>query len=573
MAVLFDGATLITPAVATAIDDSAMFPMANPAGNVLVLIGESAGGIPKKPVRLRSPMAAARLLRSGPLCDAAKRAFAPSAETGAPASVVVVRVDPAVQASLTLAAADDTPLLVLKSSDYGSVTNSLEVRIEDGSLRGKRVSIRQANAVYHRDNVGAEVMAFSYSGAEASAQVVVGAGTLALEAPVGTVLREYTLSDWATVSSLAEAVNSSFGTDWSVVIPDGQERVEPRHLDATDGADAQGATAKLTNHAHAVLRYFTSNPEVMIDAELVTAGYLATPKNIDWTSLTGGLNGNVETTDWEEAMASIAEIEAHWVVPLSANPAVWDLTAAHVEWASSMKRERRAFVGGSSGITAAQALLDARSLNSDRVAYVWPGIYEYDYETRETTLQPPYMAAVYVAAGFAAINPGATMSRKPISAAGTELIVREPTDTDALLDGGVLPLVQTDAGVLVSKAVSTWVTDDRYNRREVSVGAAVDYVARAVRENLASLLGERAAPEILTRARSRLESILADLSVAPPIGPGILVGDEASPSYRNIELSMDADILRVSFECSPVLPINYVLVGISVSPYSGTSVA
>ncbi|MCK7579796.1 MAG: hypothetical protein MZV65_31645 [Chromatiales bacterium] len=48
--------------------------------------------------------------------------------------------------------------------------------------------------------------------------------------------------------------------------------------------------------------------------------------------------------------------------------------------------------------------------------------------------------------------------------------------------------------------------DNRYNRREVSVGAAVDYVARAVRASLEQFLGQRGSAEVIPRARNRLES-------------------------------------------------------------------
>jgi len=569
MPVIFNGRYLITPTVASAIDDSEMFPPANPSGNVLALIGEAAGGVPKTPIRLRSPLHAQQVLRSGPLYEAALRAFAPSSATGSPAVILAVRVDPATQSTAALKDAAGNEIMLLKSSDYGTHTNALELRLEPGSKGGYRVSVRQNGQVYYRDNIGAEVLDLQYVGTEASASFSVAAGKLRLEAPVGTLVREYHLEDWANAAALAEAMAGAL-PDWTVTLKRGQERFEPSRFDALAVTDAKAAATTLTGHAWAVYNHINSSSEIFISAEWAAALPVSAPEMTSWTQLTGGINGNVVPTDWEDALSALHEVEAHWLVPLTDNAAIWDMVVAHCDFLSSNKRERRAFVGAGTGISAEQASAHALSLNSDRVGYVWPGIYEHDAVTREMQLKPAYQAAVHLAASFASLNPGTTMSRKSISVAGAEVLLREPTDTDALIQSGVCALVQTEQGVIVSQAVTTWLQDERYNRREMSVGAAVDYVVRTVRANLEPFLGDRASPDIIPRATNRLVSILNDLSVSPPSGPGILVGAQ---SYRNIQLTLNGDALSVSFECSPVIPINYVLVGISVTPFRSASSA
>jgi hypothetical protein len=568
MSVLFNGSTLVTPAVETSIDDSAMYPIANPYGNVLALIGESAGGTPKKATRVRSPQHAKQLLRSGPLYEAAVRAFAPSPEAGSPASILVVRVDPAVQATLTLNDADEAPSIALSATDYGAHTSSIEVRLEAGSRLGYRLSVRQDSVVATRDNVGSENINLQYTGTEADAAIDIAAGVLTLKAPADTVAKTYNLNEWANVAALAEAINGM--SDWAASVPRGQERFEPENLDKQTFADAKTAAVTVTGHAYEVVKFLQSASEIWLDAALADA-QVAAPALLPWTTLSGGVNGNVVALDWENAFAALHEVEAHWLVPLTDDAAVWDMCAAHCDYLSEQKRERRAFVGADTGVTAEQAAVHALAINSDRVGYVWPAIYEQDSVTRQPVLKPAYLAAVNLAASFASMNPGETMSRKALSVYGAEVQLREPADTDVLIDSGVIALVQGTKGVIVSQAVSTWQVDDRYNRREISTGAATDYVARAVRANLEPLLGTRASPEAIPRAASRVESILSDLSVAPPSGPGVLVGDGASPPYKNIVVELEGDVMRVSFECSPVIPINYVLVGISISPYAGSS--
>lgn len=569
MSTFFNGSYLVTPDVVSAVDDSLMYPAGLPSGNVLALIGESTGGKPKTAIRLRSPIHALRALRSGPLLDAAIRAFAPASVAGSPAAVLVVRVDPAIQSGAALKNAANTAVINLKSTDYGAHTNGLEVRLEPGSRTGFRVSVRQDGVVYFRDNIGLDAVNVQYVGGAETAAVKVEAGNLVLEAPAGTAVKTYILQEWSSIAALVEAITASMA-DWEFTVERGAERFRPERLDKVNLADVKTTAGSLTGNAWSVVHYFNSNSEILIDAEYASTAPVESPVVCNWTPLSGGLNGNVLPTDWEEALSALHEIEAHWLVPLTDNPGIWDMTAAHCDYLSARKRERRAFVGADTGVTDEQAKNHAFGINSDRVAYVWPGVYEYDPITRELSLKPAYLAAVNVAAAFACLNPGTTMSRKALSVAAAEVLLKEPTDTDDLLESGVLPLVQNEAGVIVSQAVTTWQMDDRYNRREVSVGAAVDYVSRTVRQALQPLLGERASPEVLPRARSRLTSVLDDLSVPPPNGPGTLVGDGDNPSYRHISLEIDGDILHVGFECSPVIPINYVLIGISVSPWRGT---
>lgn len=567
MAVLFNGRVLITPTVETAIDDTPMYPNANPYGNVLALIGECDGGTPKRPTRLRSTTHAKQLLRSGPLYDAALRAFAPSSASGSPAQIWVVRVDPAVQSSLELFDASGNLCMTVRSTDYGNHTKSLELKIDAGSKSGYKIQIRQDGVVYATDNVGAHVLDVAYTGAAADASVSVSGGLLHLEAPIGNLVRSYTLFDWNNAAALAESIDGL--SDWDCTVKRGQERFKPERLDRCTG-NPKGVPFNVNGDAWKIAEFLGSAVEILLDVEL-EALPVRPPVVMPWTQLAGGTNGNVVPTDWEDALAALHEAEVHWIVPLTEEPSIWDMVVAHVEYLSSIKRERRAFIGAGVNVVAEQAMAHALAMNSDRVGYVWPGVYRNNAVTRKPELLPAYMAAVNLAAAFAAMNPGTTMSRKPIAVAGVEVQLREPTDTDALVASGVIPLVQTPNGVIVSQAVSTWQLDDRYNRREISTGAATDYVARAVRAQLEMLLGTRGSPFSIPLAVSRVESILKDLARQPPLGSGILVGDAASPPYRNIQVELDGDILRVAFECSPVIPINYILVGLTVSPYSGTT--
>jgi hypothetical protein len=210
------------------------------------------------------------------------------------------------------------------------------------------------------------------------------------------------------------------------------------------------------------------------------------------------------------------------------------------------------------------------ALNSDRTMMVYPGYYAYNAQGIRTLYDPFYTAAL-VAAGFAGMNPGDAMTNKAIAINGLELSLANPTDTDSLIQLGVCPVVQEPSGFKVVRSVSTWTVNNNYNRVEMSCGAATDFVARNVRAALQPLLGGRQDPLTLGRAYTVTEGALIQLSVPEPAGPGVIVGDANSPAYKNIRVQIQGDVLLVSFQCSPVIPTNFIPVTITVVPYAGVT--
>jgi hypothetical protein len=119
--------------------------------------------------------------------------------------------------------------------------------------------------------------------------------------------------------------------------------------------------------------------------------------------------------------------------------------------------------------------------------------------------------------------------------------------------------------------VSTWLVNNNFNRVEVSCGAAVDFVMGNVRAALDVLRGGRQDPLTLGRAISITESALQQLAIPPPQGPGTIVGNAASPPYANIQAKIVGDVLQVSFQCSPVIPTNFIPITVAIVPFTGVA--
>ena len=121
------------------------------------------------------------------------------------------------------------------------------------------------------------------------------------------------------------------------------------------------------------------------------------------------------------------------------------------------------------------------------------------------------------------------------------------------------------------KSISTWLLNSNFNRIEQSCGAALDFTTRYVREGLDVLRGSRSDPLLIAQALSIMKTRLSNCAVSFPVGPGTIVGDAKSPPFAAVSASISGDILICQFQCSPVIPNNYIGVVINAVPYSGTA--
>lgn len=567
----FNGRLWISPATMSAVNDNALANTNLSVGNVQAIIGQSTGGQPNTPLRFGSPSQAVAALKSGELCDAVVKAFNPSNETGGPATVVAMRVNPALQAAMAIKDASAATVINLLSLDYGLYTNQIKVKIAAGSVSGLQVTTQLGNNYYSQDNIGRNAFSIQYSGGGASASMTVAAASVVLATPTGTTVATIDLNTYATIQQLVDRINVVPGFAAAVLDGNGQKP----SLNGLDGVTAQDVKTSLytaTANLQAVVDYFNSSAEGYVTATRA-AGAITVPAVLPFTYLAGGSDGTVTNTEWGNAFSALQTVDVQWVTPLSSNAAIGAMADAHVQYMSSVGRmERRATTGTALATTDAQGIAAAKALNSDRTSLVHLGYYDYD-ANGNLALFPPYMTAAVIAAGFCGVNPGTPLTNKSFTFRGLERNLRNPTDTDPLIIGGVLCVENTPTGYKCVKSISTWLVNANYNRVEQSVGVALDFTVRNVRNALDVLRGSKNNQITLSRAVSITQSTLKALAVDEPQGPGVLAGNDASPAFKNISASAQGDVLAVEFQCSPVLPVNYIPVTVYAVPFSSTATA
>lgn len=569
MPVFFNGRLWVSPATMSVVDDSAMYNRNLSVGNVVALLGKAIGGEPHKALRFGSAAEARAMLRDGELLRAVEKAFDPSAQTAGPATVVAVRVNPALRASLTLKDSLSEDAIVLTSQDFGAYTNQIRVKVESGSVTGKKLTTQFGADYFSADNVERRAFSVLYTGTAQAVTITITNTTvvLAVDATVTTI----ELADYATIGAVVDRINAIPG--FAATVLDGNEgKPALNGLDHVSVQDVKTAPYTAYANLQAVVDWFNGQGEGFIQAERAATAK-APPANMAFAYLSGGSNGVVTNAEWQEAFDVLQTEDVQWVVPVSPEPSVHAMADTHCAYMSNVARmERRCIVGCDVGTTDDEAIAAAKAFNSDRTSYVHLGYYDYN-AAGALTLYPPYLLAALLAGMFSGVNPGTALTNKSIKVRGLERKLRNPTDTDRLINGGVLCVEETQTGYKVVKSISTWLTNTNYNRVEVSVGVALDFVSRNVRNILDPLRGAKGTPQLLSEAVSRVDSALRELARPEPIGPGVLAGDAENPPYKGIAANLEGDVLRVEFQCSPVIPVNYIPVAIYAVPYSGSASA
>lgn len=570
MSFFFNGREWTSPATMSRVDDSAMFNRNASSGNVLALIGRADGGEPFTDLRFGGYTEAAAVLRGGEALKAIEKAFDPSSETPAPAEVVFIRVNTATQASLTLLDSTGAAAILLKSEGYGKFTNGIKVKIEAGSTVGKKLTTQFGNDYFGADNVARDAFSLAYTGPGAAATATVNGAAVVLVVD-GVTVDTIDLSDYETVQALVDRLNTVPNFD-AVVLDSSGEKPTLNALDYVTSLDVKTKPGVVTANLQAIIEWLNSTGEGFVTATRAD-GAGAVPVNVPFTYLAGGSDGQVTLTEWQRAFDVLQGLDVQWVVAISPMPAIHAMVDAHCAFMSNVAmRERRSINGTDVGTSDEDAMAAAKALNSDRASLVHLGFYDYDAKGK-LALFPPYILAAQIAAAFAGVNPGTALTNKPLKVRGLERKLRNPTDTDRLIKGGVLCVEDTAKGYKVVKSISTWLTNTNYNRVEVSVGVACDFVARNLRDAVDDLRGSKGSPMTLADAVSRADTRLQALSKPEPMGPGVLVGDKLNPPYKGLTGTLEGDVMRIEVQGSPVIPINYIPIVIYAVPYSGSASA
>jgi hypothetical protein len=565
----FAGTFSRRPRVAALVDDTGLIPFSGGPTRTVAVLGISAGGQPKTPLIFANPIEAGRVLVSGELLQAVRLAFSPSTENNGASLVIGVRVNPAVQGALTLKDAAVIDSIVVTSIDYGGGANEIKLKVESGSVSGKKLTLAKGTSLFVKDNLARNAFSVQYIGAGTASTMTI-TGTLLTSTVTGGPGSEtlsLDLNVYNTIQKVVDFIDSKVAYT-AVVLDADPSNPTLQGLDGVTAVDIKTAVYTVKADLQAIVDWLNSGQQPLVSAVRAAVG-VAPPANIPYTYLTGGGEGTTTNADWQAGFNAIQGSEVAFVVPVSPDAAIHAMADTHCHFMSADgKRPRRAFVGAALGeysITLSAYVTRSQNLNSDRTALVPNGSKGYDADGNLTTF-PPYITAAQIAglhSGVPEIGDAITM--RSIRASGLEWLPTvgelELGIAEALL---MLEFAENRGFYRVTRGISTWRKSDAYHRVEISVGIALDEVVRRVVLDLEMFLGKKASPVTAYRILSRTQSTLIGLQ-----RDNIIVGDAGHPAYRDITVDIDGDVARVQFACSPVLVLNFINVTINAETFSG----
>ena len=276
--------------------------------------------------------------------------------------------------------------------------------------------------------------------------------------------------------------------------------------------------------------------------------------------LSGGSEGTTTSSDWQHALDLLKQRRVNTVVVLSGDPSVHAAVEAHCEYMCGIGRSERdaciglsALDGNDEPLNTLPSLTSIKSqianLNSRHIRAFAQSIDRYNTSgERETYL--PWFTAVLAAGMQAGSTVGTSLTHKYLNVIGhAQSTTWNPVENgEELILSGLCFLEEVPSiGRRIVRNVTTHLSTSNIAYTEASVNEAVNYAVYELRSELESMVGRRGTLSNVNVLKSIASNKLTQL-----LNEGIIV------NWRALAITLNVDVMEVSVEIAPVIPINFI---------------
>lgn len=368
---------------------------------------------------------------------------------------------------------------------------------------------------------------------------------------------DYTIDGTLVQYAATGAYSAQSVRDGSIALINSTQAVNTRVVadtNATDDANKFIITA-LTPRGFTLSVTASGGASLSQSTLTSTSGGGVVPDNVTDQFLTGGSEGTTTFNDWQDALNLLKKIRVNSVVVMTGDPAVHAALEAHCAFMCGLgKSERDGFVGLlNDDLDDLPSKTEIKSqivdLNSRHIRAFGQSITRFNTAGDEEVFLPPFQAVI--AAGMqAGSSVGTSLTHKfaKVNEFSQATSWNPVDDVEEMILGGLCFMERVDGvGNRFVRNITTWLKDNNLAFSEASVNNAANFATFNFRTNLEFVVGRKGFAGTIAAAKGAAVNTLGLL-----VDAGVLV------RWQALAMELNADILEVSVEIAPVIPINFV---------------
>jgi len=306
---------------------------------------------------------------------------------------------------------------------------------------------------------------------------------------------------------------------------------------------------------YAIVAWVNQNSALITAAAATGASGGAPDNTTSPVFLQGGSEGSPITANWQTALNLLKQTRVNSVVALTGDPAIHAMVEAHCAYMGGIGRsERDACLGAlNTALTDVPTKTEFKAqvvdLNSRHTRLAGQSIERFNTSSERTTFMPPFTAAV--AAGMqagSAVGESLTYKFANVLSIKSHSSWNPTDDAEEMIRAGCLILENVEGvGRRWVRNITTHLSSSNIAYTEASVNEAVNYSVFNFRTNMEFAVGKKGFSGTVNGGKAVAISTL-----------GLLVDGKILVEYRSIDVELIVDVMEVSAELAPVIPINFV---------------
>lgn len=563
---IFHGTAIIHPGVYVYVDVEKLAVIPSAVFGKICLIGEAVDGIPQKPLIWTDLDRAIGHHRKGNLVSALNILKNPSVNPVVPPPnfIITYRVNPGTQAERNLIDANNSPVIKVKSKFYSAEGNKIKIKcVPPNDDPNKRV-VGFEYGISNEKKVGEKILTIRNNDTNdhtvelTQTTVVVDSDTYNLQQ-----------NELQTIKQLKEFLETRYNF-LQITIDYFNENYEIEKLNTFSQTITAGNSYSIYNTTYEVFKFF-NNETGITEAELISRNEVQSTNG--YVFLVGGSSSSATLSDWDKALQDISKIDVDFVIPLSTDDSVIQKVIDHTNQMNSLrtKKFREAIVGidtVNTYTTLTSALNRIKSINNPKVRVVFQRVKRFDYDGK-LKLMPEWALAVIIA-GMKTAEVGIPLTFKRPSVVDVDTTLADWSDLSVqeqiILSGGLGLEPTVDGGWRIIKGITSYTASENLALQLDEAQTEIMYIQKAVDTGLEQFIGERNSALLIEKVRSALIRILNNLQAQKVIVSSISKEGNIIPAYRNIQIEQEGDTLKVSFECTLSVGVNYIFVDVFAFP-------